>query len=231
MAQKYNRGFEGVSTLRRAPVARVCRRRAKTPRGPLARPAQPDYRLRMTSRSTFAWFGSAIFALAIAGCAGPRPDLLQVYPAAAQIERRPVIIIPGVFGSRLRDSRNGEVVWGRFTNFLTSRFKLILDPEHASETDLLDLPIDDTDITQNKDHLEAYDLFDGVAGREFYREIVGTLTNVAGYRLGDVKHPQRGEDCFAFYYDWRRDTVENARLLGEGIARVREVTGSPKVDP
>ena len=166
----------------------------------------------------------------LGACATARPDLIQVYPDARILKHRPVIIIPGVFGSRLRDARSGKVVWGKFMNLLTSRFRLILNPTRVDGTDLLDLPIDESDVTKNRDNLEAYDLFDGVAGRDFYREIIRTLTMVAGYRLGDVKKPQPGEDCFAFYYDWRRDTVENARLLGEAIARVQAFTRAPKVD-
>lgn len=177
----------------------------------------------------------ALCLLAAAGCAELRPDLKRVYPHATLAPRRPVIIIPGVFGSRLKDERTGEVVWGRFSNLLTSRFKLALNPLRAEKTDLLDLPIDSTDLTANRDHLRAYDLFDGVAGRAFYKRIVSTLVQVAGYRFGDITNPQPGEDCFAFYYDWRRDVVENAQMLGAAIARVRAAYSAggaqpPKVD-
>lgn len=176
-----------------------------------------------------------LLTLVSVACAELRPNLVEVYPHAASAPHRPVIIIPGVFGSRLRDERTGEVVWGRLANLLTSRFKLALNPLRAERTDLLDLPIDSTDMTANRDHLQAYDLFDGVAGRAFYKRIVATLTGVAGYRFGNITDPRHGEDCFAFYYDWRRDVVENARLLGEAIARVRAASRegrgeSPKVD-
>ncbi|HET9480913.1 MAG TPA: hypothetical protein VFP98_04085 [Candidatus Polarisedimenticolia bacterium] len=167
-------------------------------------------------------------SLILAACAELRPNLLEVYPQARYLPRHPVIILPGAFGSRLKDDRTGEVVWGRFTNLLTSRFKLILNPLRATGTDLLDLPIDSTDITANRDHLVAYSLFDEVAGRQFYRRIVQTLTQVAGYRFGDIEDPHRGEDCFAFHYDWRRDIVENARLLERAIERIRRVQPDPR---
>lgn len=149
-----------------------------------------------------------------------RPNLVEVYPDAGALPRRPVIIVPGVFGSRLMDERTGEVVWGRLTNLLTSRFKLILNPTLSQATDLLDLPIDSTTMSENRDNLIAYDLFDEVAGRSFYKRIVQTLTEVAGYRFGDIEVPHADEDCFAFYYDWRRDVVENSRRLGEAVERV-----------
>lgn len=166
----------------------------------------------------------ALLGFFLAACSEMRPDLVAVYPNARAARRHPVIIVPGVFGSRLKDARTGDVVWGRFSNLLTSRFKLILSPMRSQRTDLLDLPIDEPSATGNKDDLVAYDLFDAVAGRDFYRRIVRTLTEVAGYERGDIAHPLRGQDCFAFYYDWRRDTVENARLLGEAIGRVQSIT-------
>lgn len=179
-----------------------------------------------------------IFALLLcvvcAGCAELRPDLTRVYPNAALAPKRPVIIIPGAFGSRLKDTRTGDIVWGRFTNLLRSRFRLVLNPLRAAKSDLLDLPIDSTDMITNSDNLKAFDIFDGVAGRAFYKRIVRTLVDVAGYRFGDIADPHPGEDCFAFYYDWRRDVVENAQLLGAAIERIRAVQsagGKPtKVD-
>jgi len=165
-------------------------------------------------------------AIGLVACAELRPNLLEVYPDAARVAHRPVIIVPGVFGSRLKDARTGEVIWGRFSNLLTTRFKLILNPT-GERSDLLDLPIDSADMTANRDRLVAYDLFDEVAGRQFYKKIITTLTTVAGYRYGDIAHPRPGEDCFGFYYDWRRDVAENARLLGEAIDRVRAVQSDP----
>ena len=173
--------------------------------------------------------------LSITACSEKRPDLTRVYPRAMLAPRRPVIIIPGAFGSRLKDERTGEVVWGRFSNLLTRMFKLVLTPLGVDETDRLDLPIDSTNLAENRDHLRAFDLFDGVAGRAYYKRIVGTLVEVAGYHFGDIIDPKPGEDCFAFYYDWRRDVVENATMLGEAITRIRAVytaagTKPPKVD-
>ena len=180
---------------------------------------------RAPNRPTHRRLSAATALLAVlavsSSCSGRRPNLLEVYPGAAAIEHRPVIIIPGIFGSRLRNSVTGEVVWGRLSNLLTSRFKLALTPARADRSDLLDLPIESPDPTANRDNLEAYDIFDGVAGREFYKRIISTLTQVAGFRYGDINHPQPGEDCFAFYYDWRRDVAENAQLLSKAIERVR----------
>jgi pimeloyl-ACP methyl ester carboxylesterase len=172
-----------------------------------------------------------VLLLSLTGCAATAPNLHEVYPDASRWTHRPVIIVPGAFGSRLRNARTGEVVWGRFSNLFFSRFQLALNPLRA-ESDLLDLPIDAPTLSENRDDLVAFSLFDQVGGRGFYRTIVRTLNDVAGYRTGNIEAPHRDENCFAFYYDWRRDIPENARLLGEAIERVLATRprGDGKVD-
>ena len=48
---------------------------------------------------------------------GP-PDLGGLYNRAAQYhrpERNPIVVIPGLMGSKLEDSDSGRIVWGAFT--------------------------------------------------------------------------------------------------------------------
>ena len=59
------------------------------------------------------------FALG-SGCAGsnPAPDLGEIYSKAASTigsQRTPVVVIPGILGSKLRDQVTGKKVWGSFT--------------------------------------------------------------------------------------------------------------------
>ncbi|MGL5017903.1 MAG: hypothetical protein ACRDBP_07205, partial [Luteolibacter sp.] len=45
------------------------------------------------------------------------PDLRTIYNAAARqshVDRNPIIVIPGILGSKLVDSDDGRIVWGRF---------------------------------------------------------------------------------------------------------------------
>ena len=52
-----------------------------------------------------------------AGCNRNSPKLGRLYSRAAshlEAERNPVIVIPGILGSRLVDSDSGQVVWGAF---------------------------------------------------------------------------------------------------------------------
>jgi hypothetical protein len=74
-----------------------------------------------------------------AGCArGARvPDLGDIYSAAARRDepgRNPVIVIPGILGSRLLDAETGQLVWGVFSGDYA-------DPRRADGTRLIALPM------------------------------------------------------------------------------------------
>ena len=68
---------------------------------------------RVTAPSRMArWL--ALAALALAGCATTttRPDLARLYRVGAEFaDTTPVIVIPGVFGSKLRDRTTGVEAW------------------------------------------------------------------------------------------------------------------------
>ena len=62
---------------------------------------------------------SLLLVSIVPGCAaGPQaPELGEIYNRSAQgsdLDRNPVIVIPGVLGSKLRDAPSGVVVWGAF---------------------------------------------------------------------------------------------------------------------
>ena len=75
----------------------------------------------------------------LTGCSGFQtvPDLGNLYNQLAQEEdpdRNPVIVIPGILGSRLEDGNTGEVVWGAFGSGA-------VDPTSAEGAPLLALPM------------------------------------------------------------------------------------------
>jgi len=150
-----------------------------------------------------------------------RPDLSRVYRGSVK-PKRAVILIPGVFGSRLRDVKTGRVVWGRAASFFERLYRPF-DPD----ADLLDLPISAPDPLQNRDLLEPAGIFDKVAGHEYYILVLNTLRDAGGYTLGDIRNPHAGEDLFAFDYDWRRDAAETAGLLARAVDRVLQARGEP----
>lgn len=162
-----------------------------------------------------------IVAAPVYACAEMKPDLLRIYRASWN-PKRPVILIPGVFGSRLRDAKTGRVVWGSTASFIERLYR----PFHP-DRDLLDLPIDAVHPLDNHDGLEPAGVFDKVAGREYYLRVLNTLRDAGGFTPGDIHNPRPGEDLFAFDYDWRRDAAEAAGELAKAIDRVLEARGDP----
>ena len=125
----------------------------------------------------------------------------------------PVIIIPGIIGSELINKDTNDVVW----------FGI-----RRSNTDDLRLPIS-TDIAANRDNLVPRDilrsvkLFSFLPETEIYERLANALETTGGYKEGKWEAPTENgfEDTYyVFPYDWRRDNVENARLL---IRRIDEL--------
>src|SRR5436305_14364036 len=77
------------------------------------RATTPPYNPRVIRRHCLAlWL--VVAALALASCSDnpTRPDLGRLYRAGTSFaDATPVIVIPGVFGSKLRDRTSGTEVW------------------------------------------------------------------------------------------------------------------------
>lgn len=135
--------------------------------------------------------------------------------------KAPIIIIPGLTGSELVNNKTGEVVW----------FKL----RRAKEDDLR-LPIS-PNLARNRDNLVPGDIIRSVQIIRFLpeTEIYERLTDALekrGYKEGKWDAPSKDgfEDTFyAFAYDWRRDNVENARLLMRKIDALKRKLKKPKL--
>jgi pimeloyl-ACP methyl ester carboxylesterase len=157
-----------------------------------------------------------VAALAHTSCAS-QAELSLIYSKAASYrapDRNPIVVIPGIMGSSLRDVPSGSLVWGAFDG----KSAKPTDPEGAR---LLALPLPDGD-----DDVEPTGVLDHIRVRlvgiplqmEVYARILGTL-GVAGYRdadLGTAGAVDYGDDhftCFQFAYDWRKDNAENAARL------------------
>ena len=106
---------------------------------------------------------------------------------SAQPKRTPLIIVPGVQGSKLCDG--DEVVWG--------------DLGSIREFRRLDLN------TEQGDRLKPCGLIDkikmiGPLGIDVYRPFLEVLQDTAGYR--------EGESLFTFDYDWRRSNFDCRKI-------------------
>jgi len=190
--------------------------------------------MRPVTRSAPFVIASAMFAgFVLTGCSSniPMPDLGERYNRTAQYhgpERNPVIVIPGILGSKLAHPSTGTRVWGAFEGGAA-------DPKTPQGAQLIALPMatgktlaELTDDVEPDGTLDAvrFSLFGLPLKLKAYAQILGTL-GVGGYRdsqmaeSGAIDYGTDHYSCFQFDYDWRRDNVENARKLYEFIQKHR----------
>ena len=189
---------------------------------------------------------SAVAGLLAVACSSPpipAPDLEVLYERAARFEgelRNPVVVIPGVLGSRLVDEVSGRLVWGAFTGDFA-------DPDTAEGARLIALPMQAgatlaelSDDVRSDGALETIDvsLFGLPYSLKAYHGILRTL-GAAGYLDkslitgapagaplldGMLDWGDQHFTCFQFDYDWRRSIPENAAALSAFLdARAADV--------
>jgi pimeloyl-ACP methyl ester carboxylesterase len=160
-------------------------------------------------------------SLVSSGCISARrtPNLAQIFAAArARTGKRPVIVIPGILGSQLINSKTGETVWP--SAFRTSQEGLPISPDLAANRD---------DLVPGK-IIETVRLARLLPEVYVYRDLLQALRQYAGYSEGDWENP--GADGFrdtfyVFAYDWRQDNVYNARELSKRIERLKSKLQRP----
>ena len=165
---------------------------------------------------------SLAFTACLAGCASAPAvvtPLAPVEPQAIAERHTPVILIPGVLGSRLTRADGTEAWPGSTRKLLTSGYlelALRIDPETLE-------PVDDG--------LVATGLFDAAAGQDFYGKIVRTLTGVGGFELAQPGQPlaKPRARLYVFPYDWRQDNVRTVAKLDALIEKIRADYGDPKL--
>ena len=158
------------------------------------------------------WTRRGILAagLSLAGCAVPgRPPLEPIYrPTRGSVDQPPLVVIPGAFGSSLRDRRTGREIWpGTNPQLLMSNYRG------------LELDIDPATLEPVAGDVEANDLFREGLGRDFYGKVVDMLHNAGGYARGKVGQPRvpGRRSYFVYLYDWRLDNVAAVRGLHQLI--------------
>ena len=156
------------------------------------------------------------------------PNLGELYSRSAQEFHKygnPVIVIPGILGSTLKEKDTGRVVWGAFAGDYAN-------PETPEGARLIALPLDKN---QKHDNVVA----DGALERvkvsllglpiqlNAYINILSTL-GAGGFRddsfgLEDVNYGSEHFTCFQFAYDWRLDNAENAGRLHAFILEKKKI--------
>jgi pimeloyl-ACP methyl ester carboxylesterase len=159
------------------------------------------------------------------------PNLGTLYSRSAQssdLNKNPVIVIPGILGSKLVDKDTGEIVWGAFE-------KDYANPKQREGAMLIAHPMEkNKSLSDLRDNVDPNGALDRVRVRIFglsfllnaYVNILSSL-GVGGYvdetiaEGGFVDYGDKHFTCFQFAYDWRRDNVENAKLLHKFILEKR----------
>lgn len=151
---------------------------------------------------------------AAAACVRPEPRVVGASPP--QVIERPLVLVPGVTGSRLCDREAGEVVFGRGRSFLFPR-----DGGYRIAPRL-----DGTDGLVPCGVIRRVDL--AWIRKPVYQPVVDVARRL-GYRLGDLASPRPEDTLFLFAYDWRRDNVSGARRLAALLEGVRRARGSDRL--
>jgi pimeloyl-ACP methyl ester carboxylesterase len=199
-------------------------------------------------------------AISLWGCSSSEPKnppLNDIYGATARAigaARNPVVVIPGILGTRLVEKDTGQVVWGAFTYGAA-------DTDFPDGARLVALPMQEgTPLSQLTDNvrpdgvLESLDAnvaifkitalepYRGIiqaldAGRYVDRTMMEHQRKQARVARDQIDYAGLHSSCFQFDYDWRRDISENATRLDELIKDAAEATrdargttGDVKVD-
>lgn len=170
---------------------------------------------------------AAILILLVAGCETQlKPDLVRLYaPVAARPKAHPLIMIPGVMGSRLRRADNNLELWPGS----------LWDLMFASDFDDLALKIPGSEViagVRQPPELKTGGIFHEIAGEDFYANIIKTLSNAAGYTCVPLDEVTVHSDCILFAWDWRKGMVVAAFELDALVERLWRLHGDPslKVD-
>lgn len=167
-----------------------------------------------------------LLGLSTAGCSTIRaPDLARLYaPAAAEPKAHPLIVIPGIMGSRLNRVDDGYEVWpGSITTFMIG----------GSLSELaLPLPGEPVTADMRAAELRAGGIFHEIAGQDFYGRLIDTLTHAGGYDCVPVDAVTATTNCVLFAWDWRKGMVVAAAELDTLVERLRALRHDPvlKVD-
>lgn len=185
----------------------------------------------MYLRTSFKIFALVFITVVISACSsGVIPDLSRLYKTPELPDRSqrsktnnlqpPVILIHGVFGSRLNNKETGEEYWpGSLWNVLFSDYEDIA------------FPIDTATLMPQSSNLAITGITDRVVGKDYYGAIIDTLEQVGGYKLATPGKELKstGRNYYLFTYDWRDDNVQTVRKLDTLIEQVRKDYAFPEL--
>ena len=134
----------------------------------------------------------------------------------------PVIVIPGITGSDLWNKKTNKEAWFKFTRPKDDDIRLPMSANLAANRDLL----------ETRDIIRSVKLASFLPEIEIYEKLIYALETRGGYREAKWDNPGKNghQDTFyVFPYDWRRDNVENARLLIRKVAALKSKLKKPNL--
>ncbi|MCH8976769.1 MAG: hypothetical protein IH909_04005 [Proteobacteria bacterium] len=174
-----------------------------------------------------------IFCLILLSACGSddAPDLGGLYSDLAKADnpdRNPIIVIPGVLGSKLVDTDSGTVAWGEIGRGLENpkkdeEIRRIALPMHEGKTlqDLRDNVISESVLESIKITIYGVTVEKNAYGNILASLGVGGFINENYGETKTIDYGDRHYTSFQFAYDWRRDLVEAAKQLHEYILEKR----------
>src|SRR5687767_13741016 len=163
----------------------------------------------------FRFLALTALLLALAGCA-PQPDLVRLYENNTDDPGQPpVIVIHGLAGSTLVDAKTGKQFWPG--SLSTLAFSNISQLAQMSEED------------RECEGLVPGDFVHGVAGVDFYGDLLQMLENVGRFVRGTPGQPVGSERrrYYVLLYDWRKDNLVAVLKLHALIEQIRRDYGKP----
>ncbi len=181
----------------------------------------------------------AVSAIAVIGltaapaCQAPRANLAAIYDTPAQQigdERTPVVVIPGILGSRLENRETGQKIWGSFTYGAA-------DADTPAGAREIALPMaKGVPLHELRDNGFSPGVLDILVANvtPFRRIQIGAYVDILmTLAVGEYRDEELGNSgavnygglhytCFQYGYDWRRDISENAAELHARITDAQE---------
>lgn len=144
--------------------------------------------------------------------------------------RNPVVVIPGILGSRLEEIATGRKLWGGSNIAEFADPNNPVDLEHVAFPIRPDAPLRErTDTVHTTGTIEEFSA--RIAGLQLQVSAYGPILEMLGVggflREKDKRSPlvydhRSVATCFEFAYDWRRSIPDNASRLKKFIEQVLE---------
>ncbi len=159
-----------------------------------------------------------VFALFLAGCASRNgPDLATVYASAASATSPPpVIVIPGLMGTTLRDEQTGEELWpGPLSRIALGDYARLARIGPSWE---------------RGDGVVAGPMIREIGRYDIYGALLGTLEGAGRFSPGEPGQSASANDRRRYYtlaYDWRQPNIVAVRQLHALIDQLRRDFDQP----